>query len=66
MTDVNDLISAIANGDMVRANDTFNGVMSSKLNDALDDTKIQIAQSMMGIQSEEDQEAEDIEDNDEL
>jgi len=53
MSDVNELITALATGDMVKANDSFNSVMNNKINDAIDDTKIQMAQSMMGSDESE-------------
>lgn len=53
MPGVNDLISALSDGDMVRANDTFNSVMADKMNNALDDAKIQLAQSMLGTEESE-------------
>jgi len=59
MSDVNELITALAAGDMVKANDSFNAVMSNKVNDAIDDTKIQMAQSMMADTDESEIETED-------
>jgi hypothetical protein len=68
MSNVNELIGALSNGDMVKANSVFGDLMGSKINDALDDAKIQMAQSMLGV--EEDQEKveyeEETEDEDEL
>ena len=68
MSDVNELIGALSNGDMVKANSAFGDLMSNKINDALDGAKIQMAQSMLG--TEEDQEEveyeEQTEDEDEL
>lgn len=71
MSDVNELIVALSQNDMVRANSVFGNVMSSKINDALDDAKIQMAQSMLGIDDdddngeyEEDDDYEDTEDED--
>lgn len=68
MSDVNELIGALSGGDMAKANSVFNDLMSSKINHALDDVKIQMAQSMLG--AEEDQEEieyeEETEDEDEL
>ena len=58
MSDVNDLINALSNSDMVKANATFNDLMSNKINDALDDAKINMAQSMMGIDPEDEDEDE--------
>lgn len=69
MSDVNELIMALSQNDMVRANSVFGNVMNSKINDALDDAKIQMAQSMLGIDDtdeveEEEEEYENIEDED--
>lgn len=73
MSDVNELIVALSQNDMVRANSVFGNVMNSKINDALDDAKIQMAQSMLGIDDgeveedadyEEEEEYEDTEDED--
>lgn len=70
MSDVNELIVALSQNDMVRANSVFGNVMNSKINDALDDAKIQMAQSMLGIDDDDDdngeyeEEYEDTEDED--
>ena len=65
MSDTNDFISALSSGDMVKANDTFNSLMADKLNSALDDAKIQMAQGMLGADESEYEETYE-EDNDEL
>jgi hypothetical protein len=59
MSDVNELILALAKDDMVKANSVFGDVMGNKINDALDDAKIQMAQSMLGIDNEDDESDED-------
>ena len=61
MSDINTLISALSGKDMVQANSAFVNLMQNKLNDAIDDRKIQIAQSMMGVDPDE-----EYEDNEEL
>lgn len=43
MTDTIDLINALANGKTADANNTFNDLMASKLNAAIDAKKIEIA-----------------------
>lgn len=57
MTDVNDLINALGTGDNVSAEDIFGSLMNDKINSAMDDRKIELAQGMMGVESE----VEDIE-----
>jgi hypothetical protein len=47
MADVNDIIFAVASDNLVDANKAFNAVIQDKINSALDDTKIQLAQSML-------------------
>ena len=42
----NDLVDTIKTGDNVKANKTFNTVMQSKLKDALDARKVEVASSM--------------------
>ena len=42
----NDLVDTIKTGDNVKANKAFNEVMSSKIKDALDAKKIDVASSM--------------------
>jgi hypothetical protein len=71
MSDVNELIAALSQNNMVRANSVFSNVMNSKINDALDDAKIQMAQSMLGIDDtdeveDSDYEEDATEDDDEL
>ena len=68
MSDVNDLINALSQGDMAKANDTFSAIMSDKINSSLDDSRIQMAQDIMGVPEEVDEvEAEvEVEIDDEL
>jgi len=42
----NDLVDTIKTGDNVKANKAFNEVMKSKITDALDARKIEVASSM--------------------
>jgi len=42
----NELIDNIANNDNVKANKSFDSLMKSKLNDALDAKKVEIASSV--------------------
>jgi thymidine phosphorylase len=70
MSNINDIIAAVAGNNMVDANNTFNSLMQDKLNSALDDVKIQMAQSMLvpdeELESEEPElEIEEDEDEDE-
>jgi hypothetical protein len=51
--DVKDLIDALGAGDNVQASNVFGSVMADKINSAMDDRKIEIAQSMMGGQEEQ-------------
>lgn len=63
MSDVNELIAALSDGDMVKANTTFSDLMSSKINSALDDAKVQMAQSMLGTEEDEDIDDSEYEDD---
>lgn len=48
-----DLINALNGGDNVTASNVFSSLMADKINTAMDDRKVQIAQSMMGGAEEE-------------
>lgn len=50
--DINDLVNALKNGDNVGAESAFNGVMADRINSAMDDRKIELAQGMMGMAQE--------------
>ena len=59
MTDTIDLINALANGKTADANNTFNDLMASKLNAAIDAKKIEIANDTYnGVAQELEQEIE--------
>jgi len=66
MDNVENLINALKNGDNVAASDLFADTMSDKINDAMDDRRINIAQTMfadeeqmdLDLGSEEELEAE--------
>jgi len=62
MTSINDLIYALDSGDMSTAGNAFSTVMVDKINDALNDKKIEIGQTMMGITQEEESNEETLED----
>ena len=49
----NDLVDTIKTGDNVKANKAFNEVMASKLKDALDARKVEVASSMGRKESSE-------------
>jgi hypothetical protein len=53
MTDVNELISDLNNGDTVKANKQFNTIMADKMTTALDAKKIEIASGMVQRKAEE-------------
>ena len=53
MTDVNELISDLNNGDTVKANKQFNTIMADKMTTALDARKIEIASGMVQRKAEE-------------
>ena len=59
MADVNDIIFAVASNNLVDANKAFNAVIQDKINNALDDTKIQLAQSMLVTPDDESEETDD-------
>jgi|TARA_R110000803_G_scaffold169220_2_gene232218 hypothetical protein len=62
MTDVNDLINALKSDSSNDANNTFAALMQGKINGAMDDRKIAIAQGMTGTSVE----TEDEDFNDEV
>ena len=62
MTDVNDLITALKSDSSNDANNTFAALMQGKINGAMDDRKIAIAQGMTGTSVE----TEDEDFNDEV
>lgn len=62
MTDVNDLINALKSDSSNDANNTFAALMQGKINRAMDDRKIAIAQGMTGTSVE----TEDEDFNDEV
>jgi len=53
MTDVNELISDLNNGNTVKANKQFNTIMADKMTTALDAKKIEIASGMVQRKAEE-------------
>ena len=62
MTDVSELINALNAGNNNDANNTFSSLMQDKINTAMDDRKIAIAQGMSGTTVE----VEDVEIDDEV
>lgn len=48
-----DLINALQGGDNVEASNVFSSLMADKINSAMDDRKVQIAQGMMGGEEEQ-------------
>lgn len=56
MTDLNKFIDALSSGDEDLANSHFNSVMNDKLQAALDNRKIEIAQELYVSDDEEDTE----------
>jgi len=53
MSNINDFILAIANGNLSNANTVFNDLMQDRLLAALDDKRIELAQGMLGIEENE-------------
>lgn len=51
--DTNSILDALKSDDKVAASNAFTDIMQSKINAALDDKKIEIAQSMSGVEVEE-------------
>ena len=49
---IKDLINAIAEGDSIAIEDSFNTVMASKISDRLDDMRVSVAQNMFGSVNE--------------
>lgn len=62
MTDVSELINALSAGSNNDANNAFSSLMQDKINTAMDDRKIAIAQGMSGTTVE----VEDVEIDDEV
>ena len=62
MTDVSELINALGAGNNNNANSAFDALMQDKINVAMDDRKIAIAQGMTGTAVE----VEDVEIDDEI
>lgn len=62
MTDVSELINALGAGNNNNANSAFDALMQDKINAAMDDRKIAIAQGMTGTAVE----VEDVEIDDEI
>lgn len=62
MTDVSELINALDTGSNNDANNVFSTLMQNKINTAMDDRKIAIAQGMSGTAVE----VEDVEIDDEV
>lgn len=50
---IKDLIYAIAEGDSIAIEDSFNSVIASKISDRLDDMRVSVAQNMFGSVVEE-------------
>lgn len=55
---VNDLVDALNGGNKADANAKFNSIMSDRINDALNDKRIAVAQAMGGTAAEEPSEME--------
>lgn len=70
MPDVNDLINSVGTGEMSTANKSFSAIMSDKLNAALDAKKVELANTMAGVEpeaeAEADHEEEEVEIDDEV
>ena len=47
------LVDALLSGDSIAIESEFNSVMSSKVSDALDDYRIQVAQNMFNVIQDE-------------
>jgi len=68
MSEVSDFIDKILNKDYNQANDIFSDLMSSRVNDLLDQEKVSVASNMFNdieTQTETDEDAEDIDIDDE-
>ena len=52
METTRDLINAIAAGDAIQIENTFNAAMAEKISGALDDRRIEVAQSLFVAQEE--------------
>lgn len=53
MMSTRDLVDALISGDSLAIENTFNDVMSAKVSSALDDYRIQVAQSMFAEPQED-------------
>ena len=52
--DISNFIARVVNGDNTAAKDDFENIIAQKLNDAIDQKKIEVAQSVYGTQGTED------------
>ena len=55
MTTTLELINAIANGDAVATEDSFNAAMAEKISAKLDDLRVRVAQNMFNAVAPEEQ-----------
>ena len=60
MSDIEDLIHHVKNGDNVSSQYIFNTIMSDKLAAALDSKKVEVASQIFGSESEESVTDEDL------
>lgn len=62
--DTTSILDALKDNDKVAASNAFTDIMQAKINAALDDKKIEIAQSMSGVEVEE--QPEDLETDEDI
>lgn len=60
MSNIENLINLVRDGENVKAGEAFNSIMGSKMSDALDSKKIEVAQGIFGTTSEVTPEPEEI------
>lgn len=63
MESVKNLIDALNNGDNIEASSVFASIMNAKINDALDDKKIEIAHGMAGLKNNTEESVNEDDDN---
>jgi hypothetical protein len=62
MADVMDFVTQVGDGKMADAEKSFANIMQDKINSAMNDRKIELANNMAGVETE----TEEVEDHDEI
>jgi hypothetical protein len=57
--DTRELVNALASGDSIAIDNSFNSVMSQKISSALDNYRVQVAQNLFPEEQEQEQEEQE-------